>query len=160
MRTLPRNYSLLELDRGDDMLFHPCTGRPRPQEGLVPEFRFCFLSFDEPPRRHYTVAVATYKQWSFYGCYCSYQGGSSKEWRRIGDGRDRQKGDPFLDHWQYDPFTGEKLFDYMELEMQVAIAMKVITDYLPHYEHSNFKLDLKRALYLAHHTISFDEYFK
>ena len=89
MKVLPRNYTLHELDQGQGMAFHPVTGK-----GLE-YYRNFPHGFDE---EEHCFSFRT--GWGGYG---------TLHLPRIGDGKPRKEGDPYLDHWTFDPFTGESL---------------------------------------------------
>ena len=87
MKRLRRSYTALELDMGQGMKFHPVTRTLLDCVGV---------KFD----RGKTIF--------FYegGCRWHYYRGDLP---RIGDGGSRKKGDPYLDHWRFDPYTGREL---------------------------------------------------
>lgn len=91
-RVLPSDFTASEMDRGDGMKFHPCTG-DRLIQGEVSRDSGLdrFGSFEN-------------------GCYVIYGGyGMYRTLPRIGDGCEHKAGEPFLGHWSYNPFTGEEL---------------------------------------------------
>ena len=83
MKRLRRSYTTMEMDMGEGMAFHPVTG-----DKLSEHRYFCSKTFQ--------IYVPT-------GCT------SNHYYPRISDGCARQKGDPYLLHWQFDPETGKKL---------------------------------------------------
>lgn len=93
MKKLQRDYTILELDRGDEMQFHPCNGAPR----VGNTFYVIYPTLDKD-------AYFGGEVYSHLTCY-----NTSYAWPRIGDGKPRSAGDSYLDHWKFDPFTGEKL---------------------------------------------------
>lgn len=82
-RRLPRDYSAQQLERGRGMTCHPVCGMP-----LVE------CVYDPQRQRFFRVSVLD-------GCRYALD--------RIGDGRDHDEGDRYPRHWNYDPYTGERL---------------------------------------------------
>ena len=80
-RVLPRDYTAEEMDRGEDMDFHPCSGFPH--AGGTSRG-----TFGSPYVHRFKI---------FEVC------------RSIGDGCEHRKGDSYLVHWKFDPFTGQSL---------------------------------------------------
>lgn len=80
-RVLPRDYSVEEMNRGEGMRFHPVEG------SLLRDLFFSWAS----------------------QCFYIFVGGFSLDFPVIGDGQRHAHGDPYLGHWQYDPFTGRSL---------------------------------------------------
>ena len=86
-RTLPRSYTAEELDHGEGMSFHPDNAEPFVElEFIQSKHRYCFA-----PGIYNWMA---HDRWLL---------------ARIGDGQNHQVGDPYPAHWQFDPFTGERL---------------------------------------------------
>lgn len=102
MKRLRHDYTAEQLDRGEWMDFHPCSGHRR-RGG----------SFSTPlpsqPAAEFEASLGFY--W-YHGCY-----GDGVTWPRIGDGQPRRKGDPYPAHWDFDPYTGEKLVKHVALPM-------------------------------------------
>lgn len=89
-RVLPYDYSAKELDMGLRMQWHPIEHLRLVDDlghRLWDAFGFC----------HGTGTLI----WSI--------GEKQVELPRIGDGHPRQAGDPYPEHWVFDPFTGERL---------------------------------------------------
>jgi hypothetical protein len=78
---LHRDYSDTHLSMGDGMIFHPVTGS----------------KLDEC---EFTETITTYQGMSASPRYYK---------PAIGDGRDRKAGEPYPDHWRFDPYTGAPL---------------------------------------------------
>lgn len=91
-RVLPFNFTVDEMDRGDGMKFHPCTG-DRLIQGRV--------SRGSELDRMGSFENGSYTIYGGYGMYRSLP--------RISDEKDHKAGEPYLGHWSYDPFTGEEL---------------------------------------------------
>jgi hypothetical protein len=99
IRYFDRDYTAEQIDRAEEMQFHPCRDGTNPIRGIRSPWKFS--PADRPP--HYDE-----KRHEFYylGGGCSM---SSSYMPRIGDGMDKKKGDPYPSHWLFDPFTGDFL---------------------------------------------------
>ncbi len=79
---LRRAYTSDEMDRGDDMKFHPMDGKPFGSD----------ICYSEQDKVYFYIGAA--------GTY---------DLERIGDGQNRLPGALYLPHWTHDPFTGHRL---------------------------------------------------
>lgn len=86
MKTIPRDYTSEELERGEGMVFHPLTGNA-----------LSILIWSENLHEFFHPAWYEIFPW-----WCGLQG-------KIGAGRALRAGDPYPDHWKFDPYSGEKL---------------------------------------------------
>jgi hypothetical protein len=95
---LPWDFSANALDNGVGMNFHPVTGVDRVANSFGCGVGFVrFNGFDPETCRFYI-----YEGYDMY-TYLP----------RIGDGKPRSTGDPYPEHWRFDPFTGIPFFpDY------------------------------------------------
>lgn len=92
MKTLPRDYTAEEMDRGEGMNFHP-----------VCRLAFEELEYDEESGRFF-------RRMGLFGPFNLALYGPGVEeviiiYSRIGDGKDHAKGDPYPRHWVTDPWT-------------------------------------------------------
>lgn len=106
-RKLPMWFSASEMNQGKEMFFHPLTG-----DSLN---SLLLKSWSEP-----CIGYPSVGDWgqardlsrpylssqTHYGQYFQKEG---ERLPLIGDGKDRKKGDPYPEHWRFDPFTGEEL---------------------------------------------------
>lgn len=89
MKVLPRDFTSDELDEGIGMSFHPVNGKS------LDYYRHFPHGYD-----------ANEHQFSFR---TGWGGCGTLHLPRIGDGKARAAGDPYLEQWEFDPYTGEKL---------------------------------------------------
>ncbi len=149
MKTLLGDYTVLELDRGDEIQFHPCTGRRRLNEEYFcayPNSSHDFAVFC--PAEH--TYVSSQKKWPDVNSYYD------EDWPRIGDGTPCAEGDNYLPHWLYDPYTGVPLFDAAKLQEEVRGLFRVLRMYVPHVDRTEIAFQLEDALRLAHYGVEFN----
>lgn len=88
---LPRDYTAVQMDRGEGMKYHPHDCRIlKEKEGslefIKSEAAYCFQ-----PGIYKWMA---HERWLL---------------PRIGNGKPHRAGDPYPAHWRFCPFTGERL---------------------------------------------------
>lgn len=115
IRYFVRDYTVDQLDRGEEIQFHPC------RDGGTPYCRSPW-SFSAKLHSHYD---AERREFYYPGGGCSM---SPSYMPRISDGTDKKRGDPYPSHWLFDPFTGEFLRgfdrDYTAEELDRGERMK------------------------------------
>ena len=97
MKRLRRSYTVLEMDKGEGMKFHP-----------VSSHLIASCLFHEATRQY---------------CFqrSCYVGGGFQDLPRIGDGKEYAQGDPYPSHWLFDPDTGEKQLKCEKKEPQRSV---------------------------------------
>ncbi len=83
-----QEMSVQELDEGRGMVFHPQYGKQAQLRDLL---------YDPAKLQFYVENTGAWSR------------GTRKYLDRIGDGKNYRAGDRYLPHWEFCPYTGEKI---------------------------------------------------